>query len=434
MTKLSILPLLAALAASSPASAQNGPDVEVFGQFAHNYSGSVGCKPFDIAYSADGHLIAAFGEDRPAGSDRLIVAEYDPATNVWLVLCDQSLGLDEIFGLELAVPPVKFGDSLRDQWYVAAALYQGPVSAGSAPANYVALYTGKLGKKWGPIARFFQNLPATVNTSVEVHPTLALTPIKPGDWSNYAVDVFACWGENPNGTHGTIWRATSIDYGRWFAHDQRVAGPHGTMLGLDGALIDHGEFGHPSAYGDEHNAVTLLAFEDPSTGTVRVGSSSIGGTFTEIFATKADGRTEFAPTIVAYDNDVNFTCRTEFGAPSGSSGLTWYVGTPFGLFDELQPLHGLVETAADLGAYESDAFVAVIAYPDQSGAPAAFALEGDRDDDTVTLPSVMVSDSGKAWGPARVAVTPDGVQPFRRTYGWTNYLPNGQKVGVWLDF
>ncbi|MCE9595740.1 MAG: hypothetical protein K8S98_16245 [Planctomycetes bacterium] len=434
--KTTLFSLLASLALAPLVAAQNSVDVEVWAQFSHNYAGSVGCKLFDMAYTADGHLIVAFAEDRPAGSDRLIVAEWDPTTLVWLKLCDQTVGVDDITGMELAVPRIKYSDSLRNQWYVALSLNQPPVSSGNSPQNYVGLFTGKIGKVWAPIARFFQNLPTTVNTSVDVHPTLAVTPTKPGDWKDYAVDVFACWSENAGGTGGTIWRATSVDYGRSFAFDQRVAGLQGTMKRLDGTKIDTGEYGRPSAYGDFNNAFTLLAFEDPARGTVRIATSTIGmtSTFQEIFETKKDGRIEFVPTIVSYGNDVNFTCLTSFNPTlSGSLALTWYVGTPFGLFDELHGLHMNVSTAADIQAYESDAYVTVIAYPDQSGAKSALTWEGDRDDTTITLPSVNVSDAGKAWGPARVAVTPDGTQPFRHSYGWMSFTVGAPKAGVWLD-
>ncbi|MCK6446944.1 MAG: hypothetical protein L6Q99_11170 [Planctomycetes bacterium] len=422
--------VLAPFWTAGAAAAQDDTDVEVFLQFKRNWQNS-DLYTFDMAYTADGHLLVAFVQYRPNWSDALIVGDFNPATGVWTKLCDQVMGIDNIDAIELAVPPVKYGENLRDRWYVAMSMIDPPQSGSNTLTMYTALARGWFTKKGVSIAYFQNSPPNGSNFGGSRHPTLTLTPTKHGDWTDYAVDVFVKCVEGTLSNDGTIYRATSLNYGNSFAYEQRVAGSGGTMIALDGSVLDTGEFDHPAACTDFQGGTTLIAFEDPARGTVRIGSSAPGGVFQEIFETAKDGRPEYEPAIVAVDNDVNLTCRAGALDSKGTALMTWYAGTPLGLFTELSPLYHRALGEADILAHESDAYVAVLGLPDVGGARTVFALEGDRDNPFATLTPVDVLDKGSA-SRARVAITPPGVQPFRRSYAWMAESGAGTP-GVWLD-
>ncbi|MCC6408789.1 MAG: hypothetical protein IT453_16625 [Planctomycetes bacterium] len=423
---------LATLALAGLATAQQNSDKEIFLQFAHKYSDANGCSDFDLAYTPNGHLIAAFVEERITFDDRLIVAELDPITGTWLKLVDSPFYMERITGISLAVPTHEYGDPKYDRWYCSA-IFSNPNSSGSGPDDvWVGIVSGIQGKVWGPWITFCEKLPHATAIGISLQSALACVPLGPSDWSNgYALELVFSYFDDPTLKGYSVWRATSLDQAHSFSSETLIAGANAQGAGT---LRGAGNFWHPTVAADERNASLLVAFEDVKAENVLIAAGATGGSLALIDQTPAnDGRPEFAPCLAVDDTDVNLTCRAGSIGTSGEGLLTWYVGTTFGGFVQLPTIHARATSAGDIAVHEGDAYIAATVLPDNNGASRCFAFEGDRDSFTATLAATAIQDSGAAIGSPRVAITPEGVMPFRRSYAWRVPPTATKPRGVWLD-
>jgi hypothetical protein len=181
---------LALAALSVRAAAQQSTDKEIFLQFAHKYADANGCSEFDLAYTPDGHLIAAFVEERTTFDDRLIVAELDPATGNWLKLVDSPFYMEKIRAISLCVPTHKYADAKYDRWYCSA-LMSNPNSTGKGPDDvWVGIVSGRYGVVWGPWITFCEKPPHVTASNFPMRSELACVPLGPSDWKNgYALEI-----------------------------------------------------------------------------------------------------------------------------------------------------------------------------------------------------------------------------------------------------
>jgi hypothetical protein len=211
------------------------------------------------------------------------------------------------------------------------------------------------------------------------------------------------------------------------SREEKLAGGGGLVRGA-------GDYRHPSVASDERNAYALVAFEDAGAKNVVVATGPTNQSLGEVYQTPTnDNRAEFSPCIAVDDTDVNLTCRAGALGANGEAALTWYVGSIFGAFLQLPGIHARATSAGDLAVHEGTGYVAATVLPDNAGASRCFAFEGDRDSTTSTLTATAIQDSGAAIPGARVAITPEGVTPFRRSYAWRVPAAAGKVQAVWLD-
>jgi hypothetical protein len=432
---------LLALAASTPA--QNDPDELISDHFKVHWTHE--SRMLDLETLSDGRLVAAYLEHVPNGNDRVVVMTRDPQTFAWSLLLNSGGYTTRILELSLAVPAQLTGNPKLDRAYVA--LHMAQNVGHPTDWEWMGLLSGPLDAPWPQNMGKLKYVampdkpngqpgqPATARTMF--HPSIAVVPEKPGDFSSYRVEMVFNYPETPSAQGGSVFRVTSKDFGHTIGAPVRIAGPGQTGVTSGNNLLNGLYFDHASAVSDDQNASLVVAFADRTAKVVHVLSGSSGQSkLTPLYSTPTGLNEDYAPVLAAHDQLVYMTCLTGDVHPAGGARLIWYRGASFdsSAWKELGTLHPRAATPGDIDLREGVAYVAARCYTDNfgKGAPVhAIVVPTSQ----VMPPAAVIVSQGLVDGvQPRVAVAPENWgQPFT-VFGWStlDWVPGPLPAGTTL--
>lgn len=440
MKRLAAALTLFALAGTT--AAQDDPDELISDDFKVHWTHE--SRMLDLETLSDGRLVAAYLEHVPGGNDRVVVMTRDPQTYAWSLLLNSGGYTTRILELALAVPAQLTGDPKLDRAYVALHMAQNVGYA--TDSEWMGLLSGPLDAAWPQnmgklkfvvMPNLPDGQPATARTMF--HPSIAVVPSQPGDFSSHRVEMVFNFPEVPSAQGGSVFRVTSKDFGHTIGAPVRLAGPGQTGVASGNNLLGGSYFDHASAVSDDQNASLVVAFADRTAKVVHVVSGSSGQTkLKPLFSTPAGLNKDNAPMLATHDGLVFMTCLTGDVHPQGGARLIWYRGNSFdgSAWKELGTLHGRAATPADIDLREDVAYIAARCYSDNvgKGAPVhAIVVPTNQ----LTPPAATIVSQGTVDGvQPRVSVAPENWgQPFT-VFGWSTLdwvsgpLPAGTTVYI----
>lgn len=370
----------------------------------------VGVHTHDLVHMADGRVVAAFVERSDPSlaqigwsfpQDELVIVTRSAPGAPWVQAMRSNFAHDQILDVCLTAPPRRFGDGVRDRFYLAVTLenYRQGTDVTSRQ-RAVAVFSGTF--HTGSLKGFHVAFPAASQVAVSwqaapPRPRITTVPSNP-DGSQYFVDVVFVDPANRNAGGGNIHFARSSDFGGSFSQPVRLTGPEGSGRArytsdhdvnqrLDVANLANQRFRHPSIWGSWDNRYTAIAFQNELGSAVeilRVGNDLARPTaFTYEDELRAPlNHRLLEPAIATANEGATLVVRGGPFSKNNVYGLLWFRGlrNPGYWVQNLVGTAGRMvnETysAPDLVVHGNWMRVAVLGRLDGSGPTRAIAVEG----------------------------------------------------------